>query len=109
MFTTTYYDANPANRAQLAASEDVPHAVPLPVPLHLRNAPTPLMKGLGYGAGYLYPHDYEDAVVEQDYLPERLRGRRYYEPGDRGREREIGERLRAWRARRARTGKPPPR
>ena len=45
----------------------------LPVPLHLRNAPTPLMKGLGYGAGYRYAHDYEGAVVEQDYLPEAAR------------------------------------
>ena len=108
-FLATCPKSNASYRAMLAAAEDVRQAGPLPVPLHLRNAPTPLMKGLGYGAGYLYPHDYEDAVVEQDYLPERLRGRRYYEPGDRGCEREIGERLRAWRARRARTGKPPPR
>src|SRR5438128_3952241 len=108
-FLATCPKSNASYRAMLAAAEDVRQAGPLPVPLHLRNAPTPLMKGLGYGAGYLYPHDYEDTVVEQDYLPERLRGRRYYEPGDRGREREIGERLRAWRARRARTGKPPPR
>src|SRR5438552_6663035 len=108
-FLATCPKSNASYRAMLAAAEDVRQAGPLPVPLHLRNAPTPLMKGLGYGAGYLYPHDYEDAVVEQDYLPERLRGRRYYEPGNRGREREIGERLRAWRARRARTGKPPPR
>src|SRR3989454_6761178 len=108
-FLATCPKSNAAYRAMLAASEDVRQAGPLPVPLHLRNAPTPLMKGLGYGAGYLYPHDYEDAVVEQDYLPERLRARRYYEPSDRGREREIGEHLRAWRARRARTGKTPPR
>src|SRR2546426_4993802 len=101
--------SNAAYPAMLAAAEDVRQAGPLPVPLHLRNAPTPLMKGLGYGAGYLYPHDYEDAVVEQDYLPERLCARRYYEPSDRGREREIGERLRAWRARRAPTEKTPPR
>ena len=54
------------------------------------------MKGLGYGAGYLYPHDYEEAVVEQDYLPERLRGRRYYEPSDRGRGTARGGRSRAF-------------
>ena len=108
-FLATCPKSNASYRAMLAAAEDVRQAGPLPVPLHLRNAPTPLMKGLGYGAGYLYPHDYEDAVVEQDYLPERLRARRYYEPSDRGREREIGEHLRAWRARRARTGKTPPR
>ena len=87
--------------------DDVKRSGVLPVPLHLRNAPTPLMKGLGYGAGYLYPHDYEDAVVEQDYLPDALAGRLYYEPTDRGRELAIGERLREWRARRS--PKPPPR
>ena len=109
IFLATCPKSNASYRAMLAAAEDVRQAGPLPVPLHLRNAPTPLMKGLGYGAGYLYPHDYEDAVVEQDYLPERLRARRYYQPSDRGREREIGERLRAWRARRAPTEKTPPR
>src|SRR3989442_152971 len=75
------------------------------VPLHRRNAPTPLMKSLGYGADYRYPHDHADAVVDQEYLPERLAGRRYYEPTDRGREREIGERLGGWRTRREK--KPP--
>jgi putative ATPase len=66
-----------------------------------------MMKGLGYGAGYLYPHDSEDAFVEQAYLPDALGGARYYEPTDRGREQEIGERLRAWRARRDRPPKTP--
>jgi putative ATPase len=102
-FLATCPKSNASYRAMLAAAEDVKQAGVLPVPLHLRNAPTPLMKGLGYGAGYLYPHDYDGALVEQDYLPERLAGRRYYEPSDRGREREIGERLRAWRTRRDRT------
>ena len=102
-YLATCPKSNAATRAMIAATEDVRTTGPLPVPLHLRNAPTPLMKGLGYGAGYLYPHDYENAVVEQDYLPDALAGRRYYEPSDRGREREIGERLRAWRA----TRKPP--
>jgi len=99
-FLATCPKSNAAYRAMLAAADDVKRAGVLPVPLHLRNAPTPLMKGLGYGAGYLYPHDYDEAVVEQDYMPEALAGRRYYEPTERGREREIGERLRAWRARR---------
>jgi len=108
-FLATSPKSNASYRAMLAAAEDVKRRGVLPVPLHLRNAPTPLMKGLGYGAGYLYPHDYEDAVIEQDYLPEDLAGRRYYEPTDRGREREIAERLRAWRARRDRPPKPPPR
>ncbi len=104
-FLATCPKSNASYRAMLAASEDVRRTGVLAVPLHLRNAPTPLMKGLGYGAGYLYPHDYDDAVVEQDYLPEALAGRRYYEPTDRGREREIAERLRAWRARRDRPAK----
>jgi putative ATPase len=99
-FLATCPKSNAAYRAMLAAAEDVKRSGVLPVPLHLRNAPTPLMKGLGYGAGYLYPHDYDDAVVEQEYLPDALAGRHYYEPTDRGREREIAERLRTWRARR---------
>jgi putative ATPase len=93
----------------LSAAADIQKRGALPVPLHLRNAPTPLMKGLGYGAGYRYPHDYEAATVEQDYLPDELAGREYYEPTDRGREREIGDRLRRWRATRPRAPKTPPR
>jgi putative ATPase len=108
-FLATCPKSNASYRAMLSASEDVKRSGVLPVPLHLRNAPTPLMKGLGYGSGYLYPHDYDDAVVEQEYLPDELAGRRYYEPTDRGREREIGERLGAWRARRQRAPRTPPR
>lgn len=60
-----------------------------PVPMHIRNAPTKLMKELGYGHDYLYPHDFEDAIVKQDYLPEELRGRQYYHPTDRGYEKQL--------------------
>jgi putative ATPase len=69
----------------------------LPVPLHIRNAPTGLMKQMGYGAGYKYPHDFEGSYVAEDYLPEALRGRRFFQPSESGYERELGERLRAWR------------
>jgi len=100
-FLATCPKSNASYKAMLAAAEDAKREGALPVPLHIRNAPTPLMKGLGYGAGYEYPHDHPDAVVAQDYLPERLAGRRYYEPTERGREREIGERLRAWRTQRS--------
>ena len=106
-FLATCPKSNAAYRAMLGAAADVQAKGALPVPLHLRNAPTPLMKGLGYGSGYRYPHDYEAATVEQQYLPDELAGREYYEPTDRGREREIGERLRAWRASRPRGPKPP--
>jgi len=108
-FLATCPKSNAAYRAMLAAAEDVHRHGALPVPLHLRNAPTPLMKGLGYGAGYQYPHDYDEALVEQEHLPDALAGRRYYEPTDRGREREIAERLDRARARRAPAPKRPPR
>ena len=74
----------------------------LPVPLHLRNAPTALMKELGYGRDYRYPHDEPDAFVPVDCLPEPLAGARFYEPTERGEEREIGSRLAGWRSRRKR-------
>ncbi|MFN2420298.1 MAG: replication-associated recombination protein A [Gemmatimonadota bacterium] len=63
------------------------------VPLHIRNAPTRLMKQLGYGGEYRYAHDYEDAVVAQDHLPEALAGRVYYEPTDRGFEARLAARI----------------
>jgi len=96
-FLATCPKSNAAFRAMLAAAEDVRASGALPVPLHLRNAPTPLMRHLGYGHGYEYPHDHPDASVLQQYLPDALAGRRYYEPTDRGHERAIGERLRQWR------------
>jgi putative ATPase len=71
----------------------------LPVPLHIRNAPTGLMKELGYGKGYLYAHDFSNAFTPQDYLPDELRGDegRFYEPTDRGYEKIIRERMELWR------------
>ena len=83
----------------------------LPVPLHIRNAPTKLMKELEYGKGYLYAHDFAEAYVPQDYLPEELRGKgsQFYRPTERGYEKIIGERLEQWRRIReanAKKGKP---
>ena len=69
----------------------------LPVPLHIRNAPTHLMKELGYGKGYLYAHDSPDAVVDQDHLPEDVAGKRFYEPENRGYEAIVKDRLDKWR------------
>ena len=69
----------------------------LPVPLHIRNAPTKLMKELEYGKGYKYAHDYEDAFVPQEYLPEKLQGQVLYEPTDAGFEKTIRERVNVWR------------
>jgi putative ATPase len=69
----------------------------LPVPLHIRNAPTGLMKKLGYGKDYKYAHDYKDAYIPQNYLPEKLEGRLFYMPTERGYEKTIKQRLDAWR------------
>lgn len=65
----------------------------LPVPLHLRNAETNLMKSLGYGKGYQYAHDYKDAKVEQEHLPKEIKNKKFYEPTDRGFEKEIKKKL----------------
>ena len=72
----------------------------LPVPPHLRNAPTPLMKSLGHGANYQYPHEHEGHFVVENYLPEAIAGERYYEPSASGYEKTIGERVAWWRAKR---------
>lgn len=71
----------------------------LPVPLHLRNAPTRLMDQLGYGDGYRYAHDHEGGIVAQRHLPEELNETRFYEPTDRGYEARIRSRLQDWRQR----------
>jgi putative ATPase len=84
-----------------AARADVRERPAEPVPLHIRNAPTRLMKDLGYGKGYQYAHDAPDARVDQDDLPEALRGRQYYHPSDRGLEAELARRLADWRRWRA--------
>ena len=79
------------------ARKDVLQYGDLEVPRHLVNAPTQLMKDLGYGRGYRYPHNYDGHYVWQDYRPERLQGRVYYEPSDQGFEQALRERLAKWR------------
>ena len=91
--------SNALYRAYGAVREDVEKFQSLPVPFPIRNAPTKLMKGLGYGQGYRYAHDYPEALVPQEYLPEALKGRTYYRPTDRGDEKTVGERLAFWRKR----------
>jgi putative ATPase len=93
--------SNASYRAMIAAREDARKLGALPVPLHLRNAPTPLMRKLGYGEDYLYPHDFGGAVVDQNYLPEQIEGRTYYSPSDRGYEARMREYLGRVRAMRA--------
>ena len=79
--------------AEKAVKEEIEHSGPQPVPLHLRNAPTRLMKKLGYSHGYLYPHNYPGGWVEQEYLPQKLKRRTFYRPTGRGFEKEIRGRM----------------
>jgi putative ATPase len=77
----------------------------LPVPLHIRNAPTKLMKEMDYGKDYKYAHDYPDAFVAQEYLPDKLQGTVLYSPTDAGFEKTIRARIAAWRDRKSNEGK----
>jgi putative ATPase len=100
----TYLACAPKSNAAYVAIERARAAVAehgsLPVPMHLRNAPTSLMKRLGYGEGYEYPHDAPDRFSAARNLPGALGDVRFYEPTDEGAERVLGERLGAWRTRR---------
>jgi len=92
--------SNALYTAYSAVRDDVGRTRNDPVPMHLRNAPTGLMKSLGYGQGYKYSHDFEDAQVEQNHLPDSLRGRRYYRPTERGYEARLKQRMEEWARRR---------
>jgi putative ATPase len=97
-----------SNRSMLAlvAAREAARAYPAEaVPMHIRNAPTGLMKELGYGAGYQYAHDAPEAYIPQEYLPEPLKGTRFYQPGPYGFEKEIAKRLAWWEELRRRNGK----
>ncbi len=93
VYLATAPKSNASYMAYRAAARDARELGTLPVPMHLRNAPTTLMKKLGYSGGYKYPHNYEGAVVDQECLPEELKGRTYYRPTDRGHEKEIARRM----------------
>jgi putative ATPase len=82
-----------AYKALDLARADVATSIAEPVPLHLRNAPTPLMKQFGYAEGYQHAHKFEDALTDMECLPPSLAGRRYYYPTNRGMEKRIAERL----------------
>ncbi len=79
--------SNALYMAERAVKKEIKRSGALPVPLHLRNAPTRLMKETGYGRGYLYPHNYRGAKVKQEYLPDRIKNRVFYVPADRDRTR----------------------
>ncbi|MGQ9603624.1 MAG: replication-associated recombination protein A [bacterium] len=97
IYLATAPKSNAVCIAYQKAKDDVNRLPAEPVPLNIRNAPTRLMKQLGFGLGYKYPHDFEDGIVEQTYLPKSILGRKYYEPTDRGYEARIKARLEKWR------------
>ena len=96
IYLATAPKSNAIYTAYAQAAEDAHRDVAEPVPLHLRNAPTDLMKTLGYGKGYRYAHTEQDGVAPMNCLPPALQGRTYYRPTDRGFEKEIADRLAQW-------------
>jgi putative ATPase len=98
--TAVYLASCPKSNASYMAIEqawkDVRNLPNLPVPLHIRNAPTKLMDELGYAKEYKYAHDFDGHFTEQQYLPDNLKEKIYYRPGDLGREKELRERLNRW-------------
>ncbi|MFC1815699.1 replication-associated recombination protein A [Thermodesulfobacteriota bacterium] len=98
VYLATAPKSNSVYSAYGKIKEDIGNSGALPVPFHIRNAPTGLMKELGYGKDYKYAHDYQGGYTPQDYLPEKLRGRQYYFPTDRGFEKIIKQRLQRWRS-----------
>jgi putative ATPase len=96
IYLATAPKSNAVYAAYNAAAADAHTQAADPVPLHLRNAPTKLMKQLEYGKGYQYAHDEADAIAAMDCLPESLAGKKYYRPAERGFEKEIKRRLEGW-------------
>ncbi|MBR9920520.1 MAG: replication-associated recombination protein A [Bacteroidetes bacterium] len=96
VYLATSPKSNSAYAAINAAQAEVRKTGHLPVPLHLRNAPTKLMKNLDYGKDYKYSHDFQGNFADQDFLPEDLKGQKFFEPGKNGPEEKIRQRLKAW-------------
>ena len=93
VYLATAPKSNTLYKAEKSVKREIEESGPLGVPLHLRNAPTRLMKQMNYGKGYIYPHDHPESRIEQEYLPEKIGGRIFYRPSDRGFEKEIKKRM----------------
>ena len=96
VYLATCPKSNRVYEAWGAALEAAKETPALPVPLHVRNAPTGLMKELGYGKGYKYAHAEPEAYAPQEYLPDDLRGQAFYRPSEFGAEKAIAERMKRW-------------
>ena len=97
VYLATAPKSNALYKAYNDVKRDIEKTGSLPVPLHIRNAPTRLMRELDYGKGYRYAHDDTDGLVDQEHLPELLSGRKYYHPTNRGYEALVKDRLTKWR------------
>ena len=95
IYLATSPKSNAAYKAINEAQEKVRQTGNLPIPLHLRNAPTKLMKELGYGEDYKYAHDYKNQFIEQEFLPEEIKGTTFYQPGDNQKEKSIRDFLKS--------------
>jgi len=93
VYLATTPKSNALYSAEKSVIKEIKESGPQSVPMHLRNAPTKLMKDIGYSQGYIYPHDYPENQVKQEYLPEKIRKKIFYHPGDRGFEKEIKKRM----------------
>ncbi|MCG8615234.1 MAG: replication-associated recombination protein A [Desulfobacterales bacterium] len=96
VYLATAPKSNAVYAAHKAVKSSVKEGGYQPVPMHIRNAPTGLMKEMGYGEGYKYAHDYKDGFVPQSYLPDAMEGQRFYFPTKRGYEKTVKQRLEAW-------------
>jgi putative ATPase len=93
VYLATAPKSNALYMAEKSVKKEIEDTGPQSVPLHLRNAPTKLMKEMGYSKGYLYPHNYPEGRVNQEYLPEKIRGKVFYRPNERGFEKEVKRRM----------------
>ncbi|MBE9522632.1 MAG: replication-associated recombination protein A [Proteobacteria bacterium] len=93
VYLATAPKSNSLYVAEKSVTREIEESGPLPVPLHLRNAPTRLMKEMGYGKGYIYPHDHPDGRIRQEYFPQEVKKKVFYRPSDRAFEKEIRRKM----------------
>ncbi|MBA7652355.1 Replication-associated recombination protein A [subsurface metagenome] len=93
VYLATAPKSNSLYVAEKSVTREIEESGPLPVPLHLRNAPTRLMKEMGYGKGYIYPHDHPDSQIRQEYFPQEVKKKVFYRPSDRAFEKEIRRKM----------------
>jgi putative ATPase len=104
VYLATAPKSNSLYEAYSKVQEEIKHGASESVPLHLRNPVTPLMKEMGYGKDYKYAHDFPDHVVEQQHLPDSVKGKKFYTPGRLGYEKQVLARLKFWLQKKSKPG-----